>query len=179
MAAVIGPSRAETISSSPFFTFDPSDPDTTRDTLSAVGTLFFWTCSNQFISLAYTSQANVYLYQLQVGFTFPDNEDDGMCLKSGVVCHEDDIELLFGTFTSKPSAAQAAAGVEMRTRWIAFATTGNPNVKGTVRWNTVGSSSTNLNALMLSGTSTINQSLYPAICGPFFGGSVQYNFQID
>lgn len=175
MSLFVGTSRAATIAAAPDFQLNSSDPDTTRNTLSRVGTLFFWTCANQFNALAYTSQANVYLYELEVGYTHPDNVNDPMCTNE--VCHEDDIALVFGTYSS-PTSQQSATGAEMRSRWTAFAANGNPNVAGKVQWNKV-SGATNLNLLRMSASSVINQTLYSNDCGPVFGNTVLYNFQLD
>jgi carboxylesterase type B len=177
MTTFVGASRAATIAATPAFQLDPSDSDTTRKALSNVGTLFFWACANQFNALTYAPQANVYLYQLEVGATHPNNANDAMCTTGGAVCHEDDIPLLFGTHSS-PTAQQTATGAELRGRWIAFASSGNPNVAGKIQWNTVGSA-TNLNALRISANSVVNQTLYSNLCGPVFGSTVLYNFQMD
>jgi len=177
MAQFVGPARAATIAAQPQFQLDPSDPDTVRSTMSRVGTLFFWACANQFNALVYRGQANTYLYQLELGYTHPDNANDPLCTSGGNVCHEDDIPLVFGTCTS-PTSQQSALGAEIRARWIAFASNGNPNVAGKTQWNTV-HGATNLNALRLSANTVVNQTLYADLCGPVFGNTVLYNFQLD
>ena len=175
MSQFVGSSRATTIASEPQFQLDPSDPDTTRNTLSRVGTLFFWTCANQFNAIAYMSHSSVYLYQLEVGYTHPDNVNDPMC--AAEVCHEDDIALVFGTYSS-PTATESAVGAEIRGRWTAFAANGNPNVAGKVPWNSVAGSS-KLNLLRISANDVVNQTLFSDSCGPVFGNTVQYNFQMQ
>jgi len=175
MSFFVGASRAATIAGEPQFQLNMSDPDTVRNTLSEVGTLFFWACANQFNALAYANQANVYIYQLEVGATDPDNANDPLCVNE--VCHEDDIEMVFGTYSS-PSPTQSAVGAEIRGRWTSFAANGNPNVAGKVQWTPVGGPG-NLNLLRMSGNSVINDTLYSDVCGPIFGNTVLYNFQMQ
>jgi carboxylesterase type B len=175
MSLFVGASRAATIAAVPDFQLNSSDPDTVRNTLSEVGTLFFWTCANQYNAIQYASQANVYLYQLEVGYTAPDNVNDPMCVNE--VCHEDDIPLVFGTYSS-PSSTQSAVGAEIRSRWTAFASNGNPNVGGMTQWSAVAGAS-NLNLLRISGNDVVNQTLFSDVCGPVFGNTVLYNFQMQ
>jgi carboxylesterase type B len=150
-----------------------ADPDCTRDQLSRVGTLFLWTCPNQANAIVYP--ADIYLYEFTLGITHPDNAADAMCL-AGQVCHEDDIEVVFGTFSSA-SASQSALSAEVQSRWTSFAANGNPNVQGKPQWNPV-SSSSHLNVLRLGATDVVNQTLYGDICGPIFGSSVPFNYQL-
>jgi carboxylesterase type B len=98
-----------------------------------------------------------------------------MCT-SGEVCHEDDIEVVFGTYTSA-SSQQIALSNEVMSRWTAFAANGNPNIAGKQQWNPV-SSETNLNALRMGSTDVVNQTLYGNICGPILGGTVPFNYQL-
>jgi carboxylesterase type B len=176
MVYFVGLQRATTICAAPEFALNSSDPDTVRNTLSNVGTKFFFTCANQANALTYSNKANVYLYELTLGCTNPDNEDDPMCTSNGEVCHEDDLSLVFGTCPS-PTSQQKAVSNEMIGRWTAFANNGNPNIPGKVQWNKV-SSATRLNALRFSANSVINQTLYADLCGPIFGNTVEYNFQL-
>jgi len=174
MAVFVGASRAATICGQPEFALNPSDPDTVRNTLSLIGTLFFWSCANQANALSYKSLANVYLYQLNLGCTNPDNANNAMCV--GEVCHEDDIGITFGT-CSNPTSQQTAMSNEIMGRWAAFASNGNPNIAGKTTWNKVGSS-TKLNQMIFSSTDSVNQTMNSAICGPIFGDMVPYNFEL-
>jgi carboxylesterase type B len=176
MTFFVGQTRAEDITECPQFQLNSSDPDTVRDTLSVVGTQFFWTCAVQMNAITYSNHANVYLYELQLGCTFPDNEDDPLCTESGQVCHEDDLPLVFGTCTN-PTSQQSKMSREIIGRWTAFAANGNPNIAGATEWSKVEGSS-NLNVLLMSPTDVVNQTLYADVCGPIFGGSVPFNFQI-
>ena len=115
MALFIGPQRSATICECSEFALNSSDPDTVRDTLAEVGTLFFWTCAVQANAITYAKHANVYLYELLLGCTHPDNANDPLCTSGGEVCHQDDIPLVFGTCPS-PSPQQTALSNEiMRT----------------------------------------------------------------
>lgn len=176
MAEFIGPARASAICECSEFQLNSSDPDTVRNTLSAVGTMLFWTCANQANAIAYASQANVYLYELLLGCTNPANADDPMCTSNAEVCHQDDIGMVFGTCTS-PTSDQTALSNEMMARWAAFAANGNPNVQGKTKWVKVGDS-TNLNALRLAPSDVVNQTLYGDLCGPIFGDTIEFNFQL-
>jgi hypothetical protein len=178
MALFIGPQRAATICGCSEFGLDPSDPDTVRHTLSEVGTFFFWTCAVQANAITYAKYANVYLYELLLGCTHPDNANDPLCTSGGEVCHQDDIPLVFATCPS-PSPQQTALSNEIMGRWTAFAANGNPNIPGPgmVEWNKVGGAN-NLNVLRLSPTEVVNQTLYSDVCGPVFGNTVPFNFQL-
>jgi carboxylesterase type B len=176
MSLFIGPSRTAAVMSNPLFALNPNDPDTVRNTLSKVGTMFIWTCAVQANAVAYSTDANVYLYELTIGSTDPDNASDTMCTANGAVCHEDDIPLVFATYSSATST-QIAVGNEIRARWTAFAANGNPNKSGLVNWNKIGGAS-NLNALRIGSPSVVNQTLYSNMCGPVFGSQVLYNFQM-
>jgi carboxylesterase type B len=100
-----------------------------------------------------------------------------MC--NGKVCHQDDIGMTFGTCIS-PTSQQTALSNEIMGRWVAFATNGNPNREESdgVRWNKVGGGQGNLNVLRLGATDVVNQTLYPDLCGPVFGSTVPFNFQL-
>lgn len=174
MAIFVGPTRSAAICAQSEFALNPSDPDTVRNTLSRVGTLFFWACANQANALAYKSLANVYLYELDMGCTNPDNANDPMCV--GEVCHEDDLGITFGTCTN-PTSQQTALSNEIMARWAAFANNGNPNIPGKTTWNKV-ASSTNLNQMLFSTTDTVNQTMNAAICGPIFGDMIPFNFEL-
>jgi carboxylesterase type B len=174
MAEFVGSTRSAAICACPEFALNSSDPDTVRDTLADVGTMFFWTCATQANAIAYHGEANVYLYEMLLGCTHPDNADDPMCV--GKVCHQDDIGMVFGTCIS-PTPQQTALSNEIMGRWVAFATNGNPNKGGDVQWNNVAGSG-NLNALRLGPTDVVNQTLYSDLCGPVFGDTVPFNFQL-
>jgi cholinesterase len=174
MALFVGPTRSAAICAQPQFQLNSSDPDTVRNTLSLVGTLFFWSCANQANALAYKNLANVYLYQLNLGCTNPANANDPMCV--GEVCHQDDIGITFGTCTN-PTSQQTALSNEIMARWAAFAKNGNPNIPGETTWNKV-ASSTSLNEMLFSSTDTVNQTMNAAICGPIFGDMIPFNFEL-
>ena len=176
MGYFVGATRAQGICTCSQFQLDDSNPDTVRDTLSLVGTQFFWTCANQMNAITYSSHANVYIYELLQGCTYTDNLNDPLCTEPGKVCHEDDLPLVFGT-CSNPTSQQLAMSQEIIGRWTSFAANGNPNIPGATQWSKIGGSS-NLNVLRMSPTDVVNTTLYPNVCGPIFGGSIPFNFQI-
>lgn len=176
LSLFIGASRAATIATLPQFALDPNDPDTVRKTLIKAGTLFVWSCANQCNAVTYSqTNANVFLYELTLGSTYPTNANDPLCTTGGAVCHQDDIPLVFGTYTSA-TTAQINLSAEIQKRWTSFAANGNPNVAGKAQWNEI-SSKTQLNALRLGAIDAVNQTLYADLCGPVFGNTVLYNFQ--
>lgn len=176
MNAFVGTQRSASICDCSEFALNSSDPDTVRDTLAEIGTMFFWTCPNQANAVTYQNHANMYLYEMELGCTHPDNANDPMCV--GKVCHQDDIGMVFGTCIS-PTAQQTALSNEIMGRWTAFAANGNPNIggRGSVQWNKVGGA-TNLNVLRLGPTDVVNQTLYSDVCGPVFGSTVSFNYQL-
>jgi len=178
MSLFVGNTRATQIAAEPQFQLNSSDPDTVRNTLSEVATLFFFTCAVQANALAYANQQPVYLYELLLGCTDPDNAADPLCTSNGEVCHEDDLGMVFGTCTS-PTSQQTTLSNELMARWAAFATSGNPNIAGSqyLQWQKVGSS-TNLNAIRFSANSVVNDTLYSSICGPIFGSTIPFNFEL-
>ena len=72
----------------------------------------------------------VYVAHIETGLTYPINAGVDYCADRDTVCHEDDILLLFGALPgteASMSASQRRAQRELRTRWMAFAATGEPN----------------------------------------------------
>lgn len=102
----------------------------------------------------------VYLYKTNLGIHNPHNDDVlDYCdpSKPSIVCHEDDIIPLFGTFDkSKISKDQQSLSNEIQKRWSQFIKYGDPNANGYQQWNPYSKSSMNL--LMLSENSTVSQS---------------------
>ncbi|CAD6938239.1 unnamed protein product [Tilletia caries] len=104
--------------------------------------------------------------------------------KAGVVCHEDDIFLIFGNLPSSASTAVKAASAEWQARLGAFVKSGSPNTNTYGGWNAVGSASA-LNLLVLganatTGKSHIQQTQRKGACGPsgLWGQSVQFDWQL-
>jgi len=106
-----------------------------------------------------------------------------------VVCHEDDIQLIFNNYANgvKPNAAQAKVSKELQARYASFAKIGNPNpTKGAfLQWNQVGVGES-LNLLVIgndneSGISKMEQSQKAGTCGGngkgLWGDQVQFDWQ--
>lgn len=110
------------------------------------------------------------------GATYPDNNDIPFCLEAGSVCHEDDIEIVFGTVPN-PTAAQAALIKEMQMRYKAFLTTGSPNAAGLSVWSPA--TTTTVHAHQLGGTPSPSGEVAVGACDPsFWGAAVDYDYQV-
>jgi len=144
-----------------------------RPQLSTLGTDQVWRCPTWTFARNWVQnggQAFVGLYV--VGATYPDNEQIPQCLENGAVCHEDDIEIVFGTVTN-PTSAQAALTKEMQARYSAFLRTGNPNTGSYPTWTPA--TTDDVHSLLLggSGEASVGQ------CDPsYWGDFVQYDYQV-
>ncbi|BFZ61778.1 hypothetical protein YB2330_002854 [Saitoella coloradoensis] len=170
--AVMGQDRAIQVLYSGLYNPDDSS-DGVREALAKLGTEFIWTCPTQANAVTLSSGRNVYLYEFEKGITYtPDNGSLSLCTSSDV-CHEDDLYLTFGTYTSATSS-QKKLSAEVMDRWVAFAKTGNPNVNGYKTWSPV-KSAKKLNAYLL-GDAKVNQTLRATDCS--FLQSVGFDYSI-
>ncbi|KAJ6617382.1 alpha/beta-hydrolase [Mycena sp. CBHHK59/15] len=170
----LGDVRTQEVENSPYYPLNASVD--TRIPLELLGTDYIWRCPTWTLARTWHSHgmaAFVGLYTL--GATYPGNEEIPFCLESGSVCHQDDIEIVFGTVPS-PTSAQAALTSEMQMRFKAFMNRGNPNVPGLTPW--APATSTNANTIEL-GVKTTSSGLAPIdACNPnFWGAAVQYDYQ--
>jgi len=176
--ATFGEPRTSTIVNSPFYpvpspsaagfsTFDA------RTQLENLGTDQIWRCANwAFARLWAAHGGTAYVGEYVVGATYPDNEGVAFCTQGGTVCHEDDIQIVFGT-TPSPNSAQTSLTAQMQARYKAFMSTGNPNTPGRANWSPV--SGSNVNALVLGGTGTVAV----GACAPsFWGQAVPFDYQV-
>ncbi|CAD6978400.1 unnamed protein product [Tilletia controversa] len=172
---------------SPVYAFNAkgSAADALRAQVEVLGTDGLWRCAVQTNAInAQKAGAKVYLAQTNVGSTYPSNKDIDYCHNAGVVCHEDDIFLIFGNLPSSSSTAVKAASAEWQARLGAFVKSGSPNTNTYGGWNAVGSASA-LNLLVLganatTGKSHIQQTQRKGACGPsgLWGQSVQFDWQL-
>ncbi|KAE8257907.1 hypothetical protein A4X13_0g2039 [Tilletia indica] len=172
---------------SPVYAFNAmgSAADSLRAQVELLGTDGLWRCAVQTNAInAQKSGAKVYLAQTNVGSTYPSNADVDYCQKSGIVCHEDDIFLIFGTIPSSASTAVKAVSAEWQARLGAFVKTGSPNTNNFGGWNAVGGASA-LNLLVFgadtnTGKSQIQQQQRKGVCGPsgIWGSTVQFDWQL-
>jgi hypothetical protein len=105
-----------------------------------------------------------------------------------LVCHEDDILLVFGNSLSGTtlSMQQQAVQKEVMARWTNFIKTGSPNAPSYATWNPV-KTATNLNMLLIgnnqatsiiSGTSSVVQSYDYQACEQVWGIQVPFDVQM-
>ncbi|KAH9079154.1 alpha beta-hydrolase [Lactarius deliciosus] len=108
-----------------------------RVQLEKMGSDQVWRCSTWSFARSWTQNGGkAYVAQYTVGATYPDNQRIPYCTRAGVVCHEDDIQIVlirifndemqFGTANS-PSPAQSSLIREVQARYKSFLLTGNPN----------------------------------------------------
>ncbi|CAD6951546.1 unnamed protein product [Tilletia caries] len=172
---------------SPVYAFNAkgSAADALRAQVEVLGTDGLWRCAVQTNAInAQKAGAKVYLAQTNVGSTYPSNKDIDYCHNAGVVCHEDDIFLIFGNLPSSSSTAVKAASAEWQARLGAFVNSGSPNTNTYGGWNAVGSASA-LNLLVLganatTGKSQTQQTQRKGAWGPsgLWGQSVQFDWQL-
>ncbi|KAF8911044.1 Alpha/Beta hydrolase protein [Gymnopilus junonius] len=168
-----GPARTATILNSGFYTPVPSDGSVdARVQLQTLGTDYLWRCSSWTFARNWAQHGgSVYVGQFVVGATYPGNEVVPYCTQPGIVCHQDDIEIVFGTVPS-PSSAQSALVAEMQARYKAFLSAGNPNTPGFATWTLATNS--DVHALVLGGSGEVSV----GACTPaFWGSGVQYDYQ--
>lgn len=171
----LGTDRTNTIVTSPHYPPVPTvggSPDG-RAQLEVVGTDYLWKCSAWTFARNWVQHGgSAYVGLYTVGASYPGNDAVPFCTQFGNVCHQDDIQIVFGT-TSNPTAAQSALTTEVQKRYKAFLSNGNPNVAGIPTW--TASSTTNVNALNLGGAGEIDI----GACDPgFWGQSVEYDYQV-
>ncbi|KAJ7461542.1 alpha/beta-hydrolase [Mycena latifolia] len=171
----LGPQRTAIVQASPFYNLT-TVPDT-RVPLETLGTDYMWRCPTWSLARSWVGHGGKAFVGMYVtGATYPANNDIPFCLQAGSVCHQDDIEIVFGTVPS-PTAAQAALTKEMQARYKAFLTTGSPNVAGLSVWSAATTSS--VHAHQLGGTPSPSGEVPPGACDPsFWGAAVDYDYQV-
>ncbi|KAJ7204203.1 alpha/beta-hydrolase [Mycena haematopus] len=164
----LGPNRTQIVMDSPFYPIDPTGDS--RIPLEVLTTDYVWRCPTWTLARNWISngaQAFVGLYTLDTPF----------CLQDGVVCHQDDIYIVFGT-TPDPTPAQTALTAEMQARYRMFMLTGNPNAPGLEPW--LPATTSNDFAAKELGPTTTPSGLDPiGACTPsFWGETAQYDYQV-
>ncbi|KAF5380850.1 hypothetical protein D9615_004107 [Tricholomella constricta] len=174
--ATFGPARTNTIVSSTYY---PAVPPSVggqvdaRTQLQLVGTDYLWKCSGWTFARNWVEHGgSAYVGEYQVGASYAGNDVIPFCTQAGTVCHQDDIEIVFGTVVN-PTPAQAALVTEMQKRYKAFITNGNPNVAGLPTW--TAATLSNVHALQLGGSGEVTV----GACDPsFWGQGVEYDYQV-
>ncbi|TCD70982.1 hypothetical protein EIP91_000890 [Steccherinum ochraceum] len=149
------------------------DNSDVRPQLQQMGTDQVWRCPTWTFARSWSQHGGkVYLGQYVVGSSYPGNEAVPFCTESGSVCHQDDIEIVFGTVPN-PNAAQSKLIKEVQARYSSFLRTGVPNASGYANW--APATSNNVNALQLGGTGSVPV----GACDPsFWGDAIPYDYQL-
>lgn len=163
-------------------TFSGTD-DGLRTMLEIGATDGLWRCPTQRNAHQLASHGSVWLAEHMLGYTYPSNSAVSYCRASDKHCHEDDIYLIFGTLPGDSNHAQRAFSKELRHRYGAFVRNGNPNALGYAQWDAIDGSSTSSLKLLQggsqsSGSSTIARQQRPEMCGPLWGSSIYFDWQL-
>ena len=100
LATFLSTQRTDVIVSSPFYSFPPStDADIdARVQLQELGTDYLWRCSAWTFARNWVAHGGTaYVGKYLLGATYPGNEEVPFCTQPGIVCHEDDIEIVVST----------------------------------------------------------------------------------
>jgi len=170
----LGTTRADTVLGNQRYTVqNVGGTSDARPSLEKMGTDYLWKCSSWTFSRTWASKGGpAYVGMYVLGATYPSNGGIPFCTSNGAVCHQDDIQIVFGT-TNNPNTQQAQLTQEIQSRYKAFLTNGNPNVFGLAQWSTATSSSTNAILLGASGPAPVD-----ACIPTFWGGTALYDYQV-
>ncbi|KAG6814563.1 hypothetical protein H0H92_000091 [Tricholoma furcatifolium] len=170
--ATFGPDRTAIVVDSPYYPTPSSDTDV-RVQLQTLGTDYIWKCAGWTFARNWVHNGGTaYVGQYLLGASYAGNDAVPYCTEEGVVCHQDDIEIVFGT-VANATDAQAALVAEMQLRYQSFMTTGSPNANGLSTWTT--STTSGVNAQPLGGAGPI----VVGACDPsFWGDAVDYDYQV-
>ena len=96
--AVLGEPRARNLLRSPYYQVPVRRDGIAADArvqLENLGSDQVWRCPTWTFARSWTRYGGkAYVSQYTVGATYPDNQDITYCTGAGVVCHEDDIEIV-------------------------------------------------------------------------------------
>ncbi|KAJ7075607.1 alpha/beta-hydrolase [Mycena belliarum] len=172
--ASLGVNRTDIVMNSSFYPVDPNGD--ARVPLQLLGTDYIWRCPTWTLARTWVAHGgSVFVGMFTVGATDPSNLDVPFCLESGVICHRDDIQIVFGTVPN-PTAEQAALTKDVQARYKMFLRTGSPNAPGLEPW--PAATTTTIPAREL-GVQTSATGVDPVgACSPsFWGAAVQYDYQ--
>ncbi|GBE81697.1 alpha/beta-hydrolase [Sparassis latifolia] len=171
-----GEPRAQRLLANELYVPPPTPADGVQDArpmLQILGTDQVWRCATWTFARNWAANGGqAYVGMYMVGATYPGNEDYSVCTEPGAVCHQDDIEIVFGTVPS-PTSAQSALVTEVQARYSAFLHNGNPNTGSYAEW--TAATSENVTALELGGSGS-----YPvgACYLGYWGDYVPYDYQV-
>lgn len=104
--ATFGPARAAVVMASPFYPAVPQGGSVdARVQLQTVGTDYLWRCSSWTFAKNWVQHGgSAFVGQFVVGATYPSNADNSYCTQPGIVCHEDDIQIVVSPAVLSPCA---------------------------------------------------------------------------
>ncbi|KAH9945835.1 alpha/beta-hydrolase [Epithele typhae] len=144
-----------------------------RPILEELGTDQIWRCASWTFARNWVGAGGkAFVGEYKVGATYPGNDAVPFCTAGGSVCHQDDIEIIFGTVPS-PTTAQTALTKEMQARYANFMRTGSPNADGFAAWSVAGTDNVNAINLGAPGLATVG-----ACNTSYWGNFVQYDYQV-
>ncbi|KAK7467492.1 hypothetical protein VKT23_004545 [Stygiomarasmius scandens] len=177
----LGSNRTSVVVGSTFYTAPTPQPTNggdastidARTQLEVLGTDYLWKCSSWSFSRLFSSAGGrAFVGTYFVGATYPGNDGTSQCLEPGSVCHQDDIEIVFGT-VENPTSEQSALIKEMQARYKMFLSTGNPNAPAFEPWQEAGSADVKAKSLGAAGLVEVGS------CEPdFWGVEVEYDYQV-
>jgi carboxylesterase type B len=107
--ASLGTDRTNTLLGSNRYPAAPSSNSgavDARDQLQLIGTDYMWKCSSWTFARAWVQNGGkAYVGLYTVGASYSGNDAVPYCTQPGVVCHQDDIEIVVGPVASLPLAA--------------------------------------------------------------------------
>ena len=172
LATTLGPTRTAQVTNSSFYSISKNSSADARPMLETLGTDLVWRCSAWKLAREWAAHGaqKQYVGVFTQGVSYPGNAQVPECAQLGAVCHQDDIEVLFGTAQSTSASALTR---EVQARYAAFVRTGNPNAQGYEEWKAT--SASDVSPLNLGG-----KGVYPVgACVPaFWGQEVQFDYQV-
>ena len=97
--AFLSTERTNIVVSSPFYSFPPAGGIIdARIQLQELGTDYQWRCSAWTFARNWVQNGGTaYVGEYLVGATYPGNQEVPYCTQPGIVCHQDDIEIVVST----------------------------------------------------------------------------------
>jgi len=99
--ATFGPDRTNVILANPLYSpvLAPDGTCDIRTQLQTIGTDYLWRCSSWSFARSWVQNGGTaYVAQYVLGASYPGNEVVPYCTQPGVVCHQDDIEIVVCDF---------------------------------------------------------------------------------
>lgn len=195
--ATFGVNRTDIILANPLYapTIAADGTSDIREQLQKIGTDYLWRCSSWSFARSWVQNGGTaYVGEYIVGASYPGNEVVPYCTQPGIVCHQDDIEIVvsnffsnhcrsgcvlmlvsrfyqFGTAT-KQTDSQSRLIAEMKSRYKSFLQNGNPNADNLPTW--APANDVDVHPLLLGGSGTASI----GACDPgFWGSKVEYDYQ--